>query len=105
LSGCLRYWDWYNRTVLDNIPADRLLVLQTKDLSSSVSRIESFLELNESKLVDPGRKNASPNRHSVLDEVPEGYIENLIETHCGKTVQRLRGRVSQQLVSHLKESE
>jgi hypothetical protein len=90
LEGYLRYWDWHNRTVLNNIPANRLLVLQTKELSTSLSQLAAFLEVDRSELVDPGRKNASPNRHSVLDEVPEGYIKDLIEKHCVETVMMLQ---------------
>lgn len=34
VEGSLRYWEWHNQTVLDTIPADRLLVVRTAELST-----------------------------------------------------------------------
>lgn len=90
LSGYLRYWAWHNQTVLEHIPEKRLLVIRTSALDKSLSRLAAFVGVDQRTLSTPGRKNASPDHHYVLDEVNEKYIQGLIEQHCREAMEALQ---------------
>ncbi len=94
LDGYLQYWAWHNQTVLNHVPEDRLLVLRTRMLSNSLPQLAAFVGVNQSALSAPGRKNASSDRHHVLDDVSEEYIQELIDVHCRETINALQAHWS-----------
>lgn len=42
IDNYLKYWFWYNKTVLTTVPKERLLIIKTKELSYSLNRIADF---------------------------------------------------------------
>lgn len=94
LSGFLAYWARHYENVLQAIPEERLLVLRTRDLNQSVSRIAAFLEIPDDDLKEPPKKNVSSERHDLLAEVDETYIDKLIDRHCGTIVDHMEERLT-----------
>lgn len=94
LSGYLRYWSWHYETVLDDIPPERRLLIRTSELSSAVPKIAEFLSVSAERLSRPTRENEAPERHSVLFDIEQDYLQDVIDKHCAETIERIRRAVS-----------
>lgn len=79
--------------MVEAIPDERLLVLRTPEINQSVSRIAAFLEIPEDALKEPPKKNVASERHDLLAEVYETYVDNLIDRHCGTVVDRVEDKL------------
>ncbi len=89
LDGYLGYWARHNRTVLERVPADRLLVVRTDELGRRLPELAAFAGVPESWL-DPAGAHAFPaaTRFGVLDEVDPTYLADRIRHHGGDLVAR-----------------
>jgi hypothetical protein len=96
LRGFLRYWGWHNQHVLNSIPSHRLLVIPTNALNDSISIIGDFVGVEPEDLVQPGRKNQSSTRNSILKEIDEEYLQELIERHCREAMVQVNEELSNQ---------
>jgi hypothetical protein len=97
IGNFLKYWSWHNNHVLEAIPRERLLVVPTRRLSNSGSRIADFLGVERNRILDPGRKNSAPSRHDALEYVDERYIEALISEYCSETIKIVSERIPEKL--------
>lgn len=87
IDGFLSNWAWHNETVINHVPADRLLAVRTKDLSSSLERIAAFIGVDVDDLnVERSHVHKAPNKYHLLQEVDESYIRDRIEEHCSDTI-------------------
>jgi hypothetical protein len=82
LSSYLKYWTHHNQKVISGVPADRLLVIKTKDISGCSPAVESFLGLPPQSLDAAVHSNAAPKRHSLLDDVPKEFLRAQVQAHC-----------------------
>lgn len=94
ISGFLEYWAEHNRTILEHVPSERLLVIQTQNISQSLSRIAAFLGVD----CDSLRKMQShtyeaPERHVLLEDVSDQYLDRKIEQHCQPTLRRVKDKL------------
>lgn len=97
LSSYLGYWSYHNQKVIDAVPADRLLVMQTTAIGKSTERIEDFLKLSRGSLVPAVHSNAAPKRHSLLDTLPREFVRQQVETHCGPLMREFYPEIVEQL--------
>ena len=97
IEACLQYWRHQNSVVLDSVPKERLLVIETSEISSSLDRIADFLEIPASGLVrEKSHANTSQTEANPLREIPEGYVDDLIDRYCTNTIDVLEERISLQ---------
>lgn len=90
ISGFLEHWTEHNRTVLDHVPSDRLLVVRTKNISQSLSRIASFVGVERDSLRERQRHAyEAPERHHILEDIDAHYLNRKIRRHCRPTVRRI----------------
>jgi len=100
ISGFLGHWAEHNRTVLDHVPSDRLLIVRTPDISHALSRIASFVGVERDALQErQSHTYEAPERHGILKKISEQYLERKIERHCRKTIERLNERLGTRLCS------
>jgi hypothetical protein len=95
ISGFLEHWAEHNRTVLDHVPSDRLLVLRTKNISQSLSSIASFVGVERGSLRKRHRHAyEAPERHHVLKDINAQYLDRKIRQHCRSTVRRIEEKLT-----------
>jgi Sulfotransferase domain len=87
LDGYLSYWGYHNRTVIDTIPEDRLLIVRTDKITENVEEIAAFVGIPSSKL----RKESShafkaKAKFGLLDQIAKEYLEHKVNEHCGDLV-------------------
>lgn len=90
LDGYLSYWAFHNRKVLDMLPRERRLLIQTSNLSENTGRIAQFVGVSRSSLQpDRSHVNAASQRHGLLKKMNEGYVHEKISEHCRSVQRRL----------------
>lgn len=97
LSRYLDYWTYHNQKVIDAVPPDRLLVMQTTAIGRSGDAIEAFLGLPPHSLDKAVHSNSTPTRHSLLDTLPREFVYAKVEQHCGKLMREFYPEVMEKL--------
>lgn len=97
LDRYLSYWAYHNQKVIDSVPADRLLVLQTTAIGKSGEIIEDFLGLPRNSLDKAVHSNSAPTRHSLLDTLPREFVRARVEQYCGSLMQQFYPDVLERL--------
>jgi len=91
VEGYLRGWSTHYRWVADVLPSERLLVLETQELSDSIARLASFLSIPVDG-IDPGRTHLhrAPRDHGVVSRLPPSLVEEKVALHCEPLLSRIR---------------
>lgn len=97
LASYLKYWNEHHGRIIDNVPADRLLVIKTRDIGRSTAEIASFLGLPAGSLKPAVHSNAAPVRHSLLDSIDPAFIRTQVEAHCGPLMHRYFPEIMEKL--------
>jgi hypothetical protein len=98
LEGYLSYWARHNRDVLQQVPADRLLVVETNRIASSLERIAGFLGVPVSTLdANNAHTFKAMQRFDVLSELDRDYLEETAERICKDVVEACNSRLSSPL--------
>lgn len=93
VEACLRYWTHQNETVLRSVPRNRLLIIKTSEISSSLNRIADFAEVPRSSLSrERSHVNKSNPNTNPIEELDAGYLQTLIDKHCSETISLLQER-------------
>jgi hypothetical protein len=90
VAAYLRAWAAVNDGILRTVPADRLLVVRTEDLSGSIDRVAAFVGVPASKLIAT-HTNQAPLRTGVLAEVPPAFIVARARELCSPLMERYWG--------------
>jgi len=90
IEACLRYWRHQNEVVLNSVPEDRLLILRTSNISSSLDRIADFLEIPASSLSrEQSHVNVSQKEENLLQDIDNAYMDRLVDQYCSSMIQIL----------------
>lgn len=94
LAGYLSYWARHNMDVLRQVPANRLLVVETQRLTHSAESIAEFVGVPASTL-DAGAADTfkAPRRFDVVSLLDEAYLDAAVERFCGPVIEACRARV------------
>ena len=90
LKSYFSYWRDHYRKVLDAVPADRLLVVQTSEISEKAAEIEDFYSLPEGSL-DRASSHMDARQGPDVDifaEVSHDYIHDTMQACCGELLPR-----------------
>lgn len=82
LEQMMKLWTWHTRRIQGLVPADRLLIVKTEELSQSVERIASFCGV-EPGLIDSLHSNPGPSTNFLACFDAE-RLEELVQLHCGE---------------------
>lgn len=87
LDQWLTTWTTFYKGVFETVPADRMLVIRTKNISKSVDRIADFLEVPASSL-DASRSHLHKTRktHGLLEQIDKEFLDAKVSEHCGDLV-------------------
>lgn len=89
LDGYLADYAQATVTAIDELPADRVLVVRTDRLRGSLGRMADFLGVPE-KLLDPGRSHRfrAKRKHGILAQLDAGFVDRKVKFHCGELLER-----------------
>lgn len=91
-----RLQDWATRidSVTSAVPPDRLLIVRTDLLTSSINVLADFSGVPESMLDPEGAHSfAAQERHGLLDKIAPEYVSAQIERFCQPQLTQLFGDV------------
>lgn len=87
LDGYLSYWGYHNRTIIDTVPEDRLLIVRTDKISEHVEEIASFAGILSSNLSkEKSHAFKAKAKFGLLDQVDQEYLECKVKEHCGDLI-------------------
>ena len=83
IEGYLSYWAEHNRTVLQRVPSERLLVVRTEEIRHRIAEIADFLGIPPDT-VDPSAShtNKAVARTNILQQIDPDLIEQQVAEHC-----------------------
>lgn len=83
VAGYLTWWADHNRTVLEAVPADRLLVVRTEALSDEINRMADFVGIRPSDLnVARQHSNRAAAPDDIIRQIDAELIAARVEQHC-----------------------
>jgi hypothetical protein len=90
LRGYLGYWRDSIERVIDRIPPERLMIVDTRDLAQRSEEIADFCGLPGGGVVaQRAHAFANPTRFGILSEIEPSYLEETVENLCGPLSQQL----------------
>lgn len=92
LAGYLTDWARRHDRVLDEVPPERLLVVRTEAIGSSLDELAAFVGVDPATL-DPEQAHGFKARakFGLLDEIDPNHLQGRIDELCGPTLARLFG--------------
>ncbi|MEM8491754.1 MAG: sulfotransferase [Pseudomonadota bacterium] len=83
VAHSLRLWNTHNRGVLNSVPKDRLLVVRTHELSSSLDVICDFLNISPASLVS-GKAHSFKRKSSagLVSSIDPEFVEEMVNLYC-----------------------
>lgn len=89
LENYFSAWAAHNQRALRVIPPERLLILPTFEIASSMDRIAGFLEIPTTSLdVKTTHSFQAPKKHYLLTHIDPACIYEKAEKHCGDLMAR-----------------
>ena len=81
IDGMLSYWRTHNLKILNAVPTDRLLVIQTKNISNKIRSIYKFAGLSHIPDDINTHANQVSENHGVLSKIDDSFLEQKISTY------------------------
>jgi hypothetical protein len=89
LDGYLSYWAEHNETVLRQVPAGRLLVVRTDEITPMAQRIAVFAGLPRPAVrVEQSHAFRASVKHRLLERIERSHLEGRVQQHCGELMRR-----------------
>ena len=90
LRAYFRQWRNHNAMVMDAVPEDRLLVLETKNLGQSGRQLAEFLGIPQSTLhLDRSHSFKTQHKFNVLSALDQEYVLDVAREECGSQMEQL----------------
>jgi hypothetical protein len=90
LSRYFDYWVQYHNTIVNSVPADRLLIIKTKEISSSLGRIAKFLGVAQASLNPLRSHKRQRNEKAIpLTTLNLDYVTKVAHERAGKLIYQL----------------
>lgn len=93
LAGYWSYWSRHNQKILDSVPFERLLVIDTHEISAAIPRIAQFLDIPSGTLnVTASHAYKAKKHYHVLSTIDQNYLSETLEEHCGNLLAEFHTR-------------
>jgi len=98
LDGYLSYWAWHNQLVLDHVPAERLLIIPTHEISQSTEKLADFLEIPHLHL-NTARSHGFEGKEmfNVLAQLDPDYLQAKVRQYCQPVMERVFGALESKI--------
>lgn len=95
LDQYLEYWSWHNECLLEFIPPERRLFIETKTLSDQLTKIAEFLEISVDHLSkERAHSHKTSEKHGVLQKIDRRYVRERIQDSCVPVLERVNEETS-----------
>lgn len=89
LDGYLSYWTHHNRTVIESVPPDRLLIVRTDKITESAEKIAAFAGVPASYLKrEESHAFKAKRKFGLIGHIDQAYLEQKVKMHCGDLIAR-----------------
>jgi hypothetical protein len=89
LDAYLTTWRRHNERALASSPPERLLVVRTPEISTSLPQIAEFAGIAKERLAPAfTARGTARARHGVLEKIDAAYLEDRVAEHCGPLMRR-----------------
>lgn len=89
LDGYLSYWAHHNRTVIESVPQDRLLIVRTDKITESAEKIAAFAGVPASYLRrEESHAFKAKRKFGLIGHIDQSYLEQKVKMHCGDLIAR-----------------
>lgn len=86
IEGYLSYWSDHNNRVISAVPADRLLLIRTKNISTKLSEMSKFVGVNVSNLnAERSCRHKTQKKHNVVEKINTLMLKDKISEICKDT--------------------
>jgi len=83
LAGYFTYWAKHNSRILDTVPAERLLVVRTDQISKRAFEIAEFARLPRRTVrVERTHEYKNPAKQEIIRQIDRNYLQAKVEQHC-----------------------
>ena len=83
LDAYLNYWVCTNRSVMDSIPDEQLLVLYTHKISHGLAELADYLGVSADTFnKEKARMNVTSIKHDIIKKMDSDYVHSRIEAVC-----------------------
>jgi hypothetical protein len=84
----VKEWTEVNQFILDRVPASRLLIVRTCDLSRSREKLARFVGVPPETLVENAHMDKAPHDLRILSKVDPEMLERRVRERCGPLMDR-----------------
>ncbi|MCD4702209.1 MAG: hypothetical protein K8S24_10180 [Candidatus Aegiribacteria sp.] len=89
VNGYFSYWTDYNRSILDTVPEERLLVIRTDRIGDNLQNIADFLGICASTLnYSKSHAFKARKRYDPIWEIDREFLESKVDEYCSDLMQR-----------------
>jgi len=90
LDAYLTYWVSANSSVVQAIPENQLLILDTRKLNSSVKRLADFLKIDHDTInAQTTYRNKTEKKYDIINLIDANYLQDRIDTLCSEWTSKL----------------
>ena len=89
LASYLEYWTATYRKCLELVPVESRLVVSTSQISERKPEILTFAGFTTTDDdTSVSHSNKTKAKHGVLDDVDDGYIDDMVKQHCAELIEQ-----------------
>lgn len=84
LAAFFKLWAYHNSSVINAVPGQKLLIVETNKLMAEMARIADWVGVPPEALrQDRAWLAAAPSKHHVLEQVDPSFLQETAERYCG----------------------
>ena len=89
LDGYLSSWAVHNQTVVDRVPAERLLIIRTHEIRARADEIARFAGLPLGSVShEHSHAFKNSNKKDLIAEIDRDFLEKKVDQHCRPLLRR-----------------
>ena len=83
IDGYFSYWKMHNEKIINSVPEEKLLIIETKNIRKQLQDIADFIGVDISKLNEQGSHSfETPVKFNVIEKIDKEYLMDKAEFYC-----------------------
>lgn len=84
IRSYFEFWNEHNKKILETIPKEKLMIVKTKNISSSIAEFSSFLNIAQDRIcATESHSYKARKKHHILSKIDRNYLLDLALEICG----------------------
>ena len=85
IRSYFEFWHDHNKKILNTVPKEKLMIVKTKNISSSINDFSSFLGIDEKDVCNTESHGyKARGKHHILSKIDKNYLLDLALETCGE---------------------